>query len=455
MPCVQYSTGETPKGGYLALNRTLSGLPADAGDRRATAAFVKDLRRALRHLYDPVSLRHSPLLGYLGVEQADDPLAALRGLLLEAIQAFRPGSDAPSQSNAWRVYQILFERYAEQFSQEEVAIHLALGTRQLRRQESHALRLLADYLWARHCLSRRAESSSRGADQASQTRLGLSPVTPSRDQELEWLSSYPCEPASAAEVVEPVLKTIAPLSATLGVQVHVALPPSRVRAAVQLTSLRQALSNVITAAIRSVPGGQVDIVAASQAETMAITIRAGTGCAGEPLLPGAQGKALLSADDLDNLDIAGRMVSFSKGALEFDGAPEPGLAFGARLILPALVEVSVLVVDDNADTLQLLRRYLEGTRYRFTGTDDPAQVLTLAQETEPRIILLDVMLPGIDGWELLGRLRAHPAMREVPIIVCTILAQEQMALALGAAGFLRKPVSREALLAALDRLASE
>jgi CheY-like chemotaxis protein len=64
---------------------------------------------------------------------------------------------------------------------------------------------------------------------------------------------------------------------------------------------------------------------------------------------------------------------------------------------------------------------------------------------------MDVMLPGIDGWELLGRLREHPHMRAVPIIVCTILPQERMALALGAAAFIRKPASRETLLTALDQ----
>jgi len=66
---------------------------------------------------------------------------------------------------------------------------------------------------------------------------------------------------------------------------------------------------------------------------------------------------------------------------------------------------------------------------------------------------LDVMLPGIDGWELLGQLREHPQTSCIPVVVCTILPQEPLALALGAAAFLRKPVSREALLSALDRTA--
>jgi CheY-like chemotaxis protein len=75
----------------------------------------------------------------------------------------------------------------------------------------------------------------------------------------------------------------------------------------------------------------------------------------------------------------------------------------------------------------------------------------MAQTVAPRLIVLDVMLPDVDGWELLGRLRAHPGTQDVPVIVHTILPQEQLARALGADAFLRKPVGREALLALLDR----
>jgi len=67
--------------------------------------------------------------------------------------------------------------------------------------------------------------------------------------------------------------------------------------------------------------------------------------------------------------------------------------------------------------------------------------------------LLDVMLPGVDGWELLGRLREHPQLKGLPVIVSTILPQESLAMALGAAAFLCKPVTQEAFLQTLNSLA--
>jgi CheY-like chemotaxis protein len=66
--------------------------------------------------------------------------------------------------------------------------------------------------------------------------------------------------------------------------------------------------------------------------------------------------------------------------------------------------------------------------------------------------VLDVMMPGRDGWTLLGQLREHPGTCDIPVVVCTILSQEGLATALGAADYVRKPVSRSQFLAVLDRL---
>jgi len=152
----------------------------------------------------------------------------------------------------------------------------------------------------------------------------------------------------------------------------------------------------------------------------------------------------------EDLEMAKQLVALSGGELQVVFRGEAGL-FDAQLALSAAARAVVLVIEDNSDALRLMERYLAGTRYHFVGVRNPEEALARAAELRPQIILLDVMLPGIDGWELLGRLREHPKTRGIPIIACTILPQEQLALTLGAAAFLRKPVSREALLAALDR----
>jgi len=85
------------------------------------------------------------------------------------------------------------------------------------------------------------------------------------------------------------------------------------------------------------------------------------------------------------------------------------------------------------------------------GTRHPSQALSMAQELKPQIIVLDVMMPGVDGWRVLAELRQHPQTGRIPIIVCSILPQEDVALSLGASGFARKPISQERFLSALDR----
>jgi CheY-like chemotaxis protein len=130
------------------------------------------------------------------------------------------------------------------------------------------------------------------------------------------------------------------------------------------------------------------------------------------------------------------------------------MEFAARLLLPCVAPLRVLFIDDNADTQELYSRYLTHTRYAYTGERDATQALALAAAVTPQIIVLDVMLPGIDGWEVLGRLRTHPRTTMTPVIICSILPLDQLAVSLGAAEVLQKPVSREKLLRCLDRQAA-
>ena len=81
--------------------------------------------------------------------------------------------------------------------------------------------------------------------------------------------------------------------------------------------------------------------------------------------------------------------------------------------------------------------------------------MKLAEEIKPDIIVLDVMLPDVDGWELLSQLHEHPLTRSVPVIVCSVVGEEDLALALGAKVYLPKPVRRQQFLQALDQAVNQ
>jgi CheY-like chemotaxis protein len=131
---------------------------------------------------------------------------------------------------------------------------------------------------------------------------------------------------------------------------------------------------------------------------------------------------------------------------------EDGLVIS--LTLRAINGPKVLIVEDNADALQLYRRYLSDSPYRMLAATDGARALESAEAERPAAIVLDVMMPSQDGWEILQLLKANPDTRAIPVVICSVLRERELALALGAIEFLVKPVSRDELLLALERLRS-
>ena len=144
--------------------------------------------------------------------------------------------------------------------------------------------------------------------------------------------------------------------------------------------------------------------------------------------------------------MAERLVELFHGRLTTHTGQGP---LSVTAILPTARQIEVLAIEDNLDTLQLWQRYVQHTPYHLVGVRDPAGAMRAARETPPDVVMLDVMMPGTDGWELLGQLRNHPATSEIRIVVCTVLPQEELALSLGANAFVRKPATREEFLQAL------
>jgi CheY-like chemotaxis protein len=124
---------------------------------------------------------------------------------------------------------------------------------------------------------------------------------------------------------------------------------------------------------------------------------------------------------------------------------------GFDIQLPT-VERTVLVVDDNEDILELFRGYLIPHRYRVVTAQTAQDTLDLARSLKPYAITLDLMMPDEDGWDLLQILLNQLDTQHIPIVVCSVLKQKELALSLGASAFLEKPISEEALISALEAL---
>ncbi len=396
-----------------------------AQEELAGRALLAEVRRALHHLYDPVELRKSPLIGLLKLESH----SALRQLLEQSVSSLQPAAGVSQQSDAWRTFRVLHHRFIEQFDQNDVAGNLSLSIRQLRRQEGVALQTITDVLCERFGLDCAADADpdgERGPDAAT-----------SAENELALAErAYPSRPTDLGPVLDAVLETIRPMAEGLGVMLEVsglsAHMPARVNASAQ--PLRQALLTML-------PG----VLQHSQGRTAQIAVTRGEAHVHISMSAAQAPQDLLRLQD--TIEMAQRLLALCQGALTIG---DEGRVLTCQL--PLAETLPVLVVDDNIDAHALFARFLADSRYQPIASHNAAQAEALLRTLTPRAIILDVMLPEVDGWEVLGRLRENPHTAHIPVIVCTILPQEQLALTLSAAAFLRKPVKQAQLLALLDQM---
>jgi signal transduction histidine kinase/ActR/RegA family two-component response regulator len=113
---------------------------------------------------------------------------------------------------------------------------------------------------------------------------------------------------------------------------------------------------------------------------------------------------------------------------------------------------TVLAVDDDQGIFNLYRRYLEPHGYRVIGVSKSTDAITRAAELRPVAVLLDVLMPNKDGWQVLADLKRSPVTSDLPVIMCTLVSDSERALQMGAAAYLTKPILETDLLRALSKL---
>jgi CheY-like chemotaxis protein len=393
----------------------------------APASFAGQVRHALAHLYDPDILRTHPLIRLLGLSTRTNPQAALRETLLSAIESLRPAAAIPVTSRAWRVHKLLQCRYVQQLDQEQTAAQLGVGLRHVRREQQVAVETLADMLREKY------------APQITAVPLDADDTASRLDSELSWLKdASQGESSAVGDVLLAALRLVTPLASVRAVTLDEPRLPPLPAAAIHATALRQALVSATTFAIRRVPGGVVRFSAQSEGGHILLDISAAA--VGGPL-------PSIAGNEATSLQAASVIIRMASGSLD---VVEERSALDITIRLATAGAANVLLIDDNADFAQLFARYLAGTRYRLQCAN-AANTFDLLAASQPQVIVLDVMMPGIDGWEILGRLRQHPLTSSVPVIICTVLPERDLALALGASGFLPKPVTRQSLLEALGQ----
>ena len=240
---------------------------------------------------------------------------------------------------------------------------------------------------------------------------------------------------------------------------------------------RQVLYNLVSNAIKFTPsGGRVTVAAVQDADNIRVTVTdtgVGIAPADMPLIFD-EFKQVGMAKDREGgtglgLALAQRLVQAHGGSIDVESVVGEGTTF--TVLLPRRADVAspvpptimattppasdgldILVIEDDPSAVRLLREYLEPSGYQLRCAVDGEQGLAMAADKRPLAIVLDVLVPRIDGWEVLRTLKADPTLQDVPVVMVTIVDEREVGLALGAVDYLVKPLQRGALLACLDRL---
>jgi signal transduction histidine kinase/DNA-binding response OmpR family regulator len=284
------------------------------------------------------------------------------------------------------------------------------------------------------------------------------------------------ESVDIGPVVKGVLDTCTPLIQDKPVEMVAQISPEVPPVYADPTRVRQIILNLVSNAIKYTDRGVITVSAHSQDSEVMVSI-GDTGIGIQPqdlskvFEPFRQvGKAVerRAAGTGLGLAISRRFVEMHGGRIWVESEPGQGSTFSFTLPAmasacpiatpaapgPALAPAgrTVLVVDDDPDVISLFRRYLEEQGYQIIGAQDAVEALRLAWEEHPYAITLDINMPEEDGWTVLRALKEDKATQEIPVIICSVIQDEDTGFSLGAADYLTKPISQETLLASLVRL---
>jgi len=169
------------------------------------------------------------------------------------------------------------------------------------------------------------------------------------------------------------------------------------------------------------------------------------------------------------LAITNYLVHMMAGEISVDNESTSGIAFKVRL--PAKITSSgeqtqvisqtaeavleeggiVLVIDDDLEVRTVLQKYLSKLGYQVELADNGEEGLRLAKKIFPDVITLDVMMPKMDGWEVLSYLKADPELDHIPVIVLSMIEDKSVGYSLGASDYLIKPITREQISKILQK----
>ncbi|MCZ6754525.1 MAG: GAF domain-containing protein [Gemmatimonadetes bacterium] len=281
-------------------------------------------------------------------------------------------------------------------------------------------------------------------------------------------------------MVEDVASTIAPLIQKNGNELRVECPHEVATMHSDLTRIRQVLLNLLSNASKFTDHGTITLKVERHESAPVDSITFVVKDSGIGMTPEQMGRLFQAFSQAEaatsskyggtglGLAISQRFCRMMGGDIEVESTAGEGTSFSVQLPAALAVPVpeiatsddpdggevgTVLVIDDDPDARQLVRRHLTRNGFRVVEAADGEAGLALARSERPDAITLDVIMPSIDGWAVLTALKADPNISMIPVIMLTVADDRSIGFALGASEYLTKPIDRDRLVAAVKRFA--
>ena len=383
--------------------------------------YLKQVKEILDHLYDyPYLQTHvwtRPFIDAgLTPQQAGQQL---RRRFVDAIDTLNPDRVIFFREPEARLYNLLHLCYVEGFSIAELTDELNLSRRQIYRDLKRGQLTIAKLLYAQ----------DDAPAQANEPPLSLSDVT-SLEQEFSQLQ-YNFHLVDLCQLMRNAIGSVMPLCRQKNTQFRSSVPSRAIQISTDKAIAEQVLVNFLSQIIVQIAPASIDVSLEQTKDAPVITLA----------------YTLTSAQDID-------FPTLSQLTKQLDWSVRHSTQ-GARQIISILPQASartIMVIDDNQALLQLLQRYLSGHRCQVLTVPNGEKGWSLLQEIIPDALIMDVMMPELDGWELLQRIRSNPVTQDIPVVVCTVFNNAELAYALGASYFLHKPVDQGMISHALKRI---
>ena len=288
---------------------------------------------------------------------------------------------------------------------------------------------------------------------------------------------------SIRTTLETIVENIEVLARKKGIEIRQNIPPDLPLMESDEARVHQILQNILANAVKFTGTGHVTVTAARADNEILITIAdTGIGISAEDLphifdeFRQADGTASRHFEGTGlGLTIARKAALLLGGEIRVQSQPAQGSVFTVVLPVrwpntggvhpeerPAASALSapapapaggrkVLIVDDDPATAEVIADYLAGAGYMPLTAASGREALRLARDHQPYAITLDLIMPEMDGWEVLQQLKAEPATARIPVIIMSVSEDRQTGFALGAAGYLVKPVDSRTLLDEIRR----